>query len=110
MHMNLALILACLALVETGGHPRPGPCGEVGAYQLSPAALADGMSPEARLRWLARELPRHGLPVSEYTLAMSWHAPQRTFHGTFTAQDVDYATRVRNLYYANHSPRSPRTD
>jgi hypothetical protein len=101
--MNLPLLLACLALVETGGQPRLGPCGEVGAVQMSPAALADGMSAEARLRWLAGELSRHGLPCNEYCLAMAWHAPQRTFRGTFTEEDVSYATRVRNLYHEKQS-------
>ena len=65
---------------------------------MSASALADGLNPEARLRWLAGRLSAHGLPVSPYVLAMAWHAPERTFRGTFTDRDVDYAERVRNIY------------
>jgi hypothetical protein len=98
MTLNLLILLAALHAVENPLNVRVGITGDLGPYQMSAAARADGLSPEERLRWLARQLPLHGLPVNEYTLAMAWHAPERTFRGTFTNGDADYADRARNTY------------
>ena len=98
MTLNLLLLLAALHAVENPGNVAIGATGDLGPYQMSASARADGLGPEDRLRWLSGQLSAHGLPVNEYTLAMSFHAPQRTFRGTFTAHDIDYASRVRNVY------------
>ena len=106
MTLNIALLLAAIALVENPRHVAVGVTGDVGPYQMSRAARAYGMGPQRRIQWLAGQLTAHGLPVNPYTVAMAWHAPQRTFHGTFTAADVDYAERTRNTFNRlSHEPR-----
>ena len=106
MTLNLLLLLAALHAVENPGNVAIGATGDLGPYQMSASARADGLGPEDRLRWLSGQLSAHGLPVNPYTVAMAWHAPQRTFHGTFTDADVDYAERCRNTFdRLSHEPK-----
>jgi hypothetical protein len=97
--MNLALVLFCIAAVESGNDPAAvSRTGDTGACQMSAVARSEDPSPEARLERLARELPRHGMPVNAYTLALAWCAPSRAFRARPSDRDAGYARRVRDLY------------
>lgn len=96
-----ARLLDAIAMVETGGRPRPGKSGERGAHQMMPAAIRDNGTPERHLAWLARHLP----DPTPYRLALAWNAGlTRTLEGRTLPRHHDHAQRVANLYHASTRP------
>lgn len=110
----LAVMLWALALVETphGVPATPGPAGETGRWQLTPAvrhdrgaelrargeAVTDEAIARAHLLWLARGLERHGLPVTPFNLAVAWNAGlHRYTSGKAPRRAFEFAQRVTNL-------------
>lgn len=115
----LALMLWALALVETphGVPARPGPAGETGRWQLTPAvrhdrgaelrargeAVTDEAIAREQLLWLARGLERRGVPVTPFNLAVAWNAGlNRYTSGKAPVRAYEFARRVENL--AEESP------
>ena len=95
-----AAMLHALAAVETGCKPGAvGRKGERGEAQMMPAMRRHYGTPEAMLRDLERTLPRTGMPVSPYTVALIWHLGEpKIARRQISDTDADYARRVRNLY------------
>ena len=92
---------------------RPGPCGELGAYQFREAtwrmhttmpfarAIERPASDDVAIRhyeWLKRGLARHGLEVTPYNIALAWNGGlTATVRGAVPARTRDYAERVTNI-------------
>ena len=95
-----ARLLRAIALVESNGNPAAvGAHGERGECQMMSAMRRHYGTPEVMLRDLERQLPRAGMPVSEYTLALAFHCGMtRIRQRRITDADADYAQRVRAIY------------
>ena len=92
---------------------RPGPCGELGAYQFRAItwaqhsrrpfrdALDRRWSDEVAVRhydWLCERLARNGLEPSVYNVALAWNAGlSAAVRGQAPRRSHDYATRVGNI-------------
>ena len=92
---------------------RPGPCGELGAYQFReqtwrmythvPFAHAlDRRASDAvavkHYDWIKRSLESAGVPATTYAIALAWNGGlDRAVRGTSSAATRDYAERVANL-------------
>lgn len=92
---------------------RPGPCGELGAYQFREAtwrmhttmpfarAIERSASDDVAIlhyEWLKRGLVRHGLEVTTYNIALAWNGGlTATVRGSVRARTRDYAERVTNI-------------
>ena len=93
--------------------PRPGPCGDLGAYQFreqtwkrytqAPFSHATDrkLSDEVAARhydWLTQVLRGAGLEPSAYNVALAWNGGVRgTIRDTAPARAHDYAERASNL-------------
>lgn len=93
--------------------PRPGPCGELGAYQFREStwrmhtqvpfrqAIERTHSDAVAVRhyeWIRRGLVRAGLPVTPYNVALAWNGGlAATVRGRVSAATRNYAERVSNL-------------
>lgn len=93
--------------------PRPGPCGELGAYQFRREtwvmhtqkpfgeAVNRKTSDEIAIlhyEWIKNALERAGMEPSTYNIAMAWNAGVgAVIKGRVPAVSRDYATRVNNL-------------
>jgi hypothetical protein len=93
--------------------PRPGPRGELGAYQFrestwrmhTPAPFSHArdrtVADEVAVRhyeWIGRGLQRAGLPVTSYNVALAWNCGlSATVRGRVPARAHHYAGRVNNL-------------
>ncbi len=92
---------------------RPGPFGELGAYQFRRAtwhmhtkepfhlanhrATADKVAVE-HYEWLRRGLIRNGIEASPYNIALAWNAGlTAVVKGRIPAASRSYASRVTNL-------------
>ncbi len=98
--------------------PRPGPCGELGAYQFREAtwrmhtavpfarAIERPASDDVAIRhyeWLKQGLTRHGLEPTPYNIALAWNGGlAATVRGTVPAVARDYAERVTNIAQSLH--------
>jgi hypothetical protein len=92
---------------------RPGPCGELGAYQfreqtwrmhtLAPfrRALDRTLSDAVAVKhydWIKAELLRRGIAVSPYTVALVWNGGIRAVLDPNPAASIaDYAARAANI-------------
>ena len=118
MSINLTLLLAAIATIETGSQPHPdaavGAAGERSCYQMSAAVwkshshsdftvdsanheLAYTVA-EAHIISIFKNLEAHHIPVTIENLAGSWKSPQRVLTAHWTASTRDYAQRVENIY------------
>lgn len=93
--------------------PKPGPCGELGAYQFREPtwrmhtqtpfnrAIERSLADEIAVKhyeWIKRGLIRAGMPVSAYNVALAWNGGlSATIRGRLPATAHDYAARVHNL-------------
>ncbi len=93
--------------------PRPGPCGELGAYQFRAAtwamhtqkpfasAIDQRVSDEIAVlhyEWLKNALVQAGLEPSTYNIALAWNAGiNAVIKGRAPAVAHNYAMRVNNL-------------
>lgn len=93
--------------------PRPGPCGELGAYQFREGtwrmhtqvpfrhAVDRQHSDAVAVRhydWIKRGLVRAGLPVTPYTVALAWNGGlAAAVRGRVSPATRNYAERVSNL-------------
>lgn len=92
---------------------RPGPCGELGAYQFRESTWrmhtqvpfrqaidrkhADAVAVR-HYEWIKRGLVRAGLPVTPYHVALAWNGGlTATVRGRVSAATRNYAERVSNL-------------
>ncbi len=98
--------------------PRPGPYGELGAYQFREAtwrmhtavpfarALDRGASDDVAIRhyeWLKQGLVRNGLEATPYNIALAWNGGlSATVRGTVPFAARDYAERVLNIAQSLH--------
>lgn len=101
----LSLLLTCIAAVESGNNPDAvGRHGERGAFQMSPAVVAEcgGYSERHAMRWLLqleRDLIRANVDVMPFNLALAWNAGiGAAISGKAPMASYDYALRVANLY------------
>ena len=92
---------------------RPGPFGELGAYQFCPAtwqmhttlpfarALDRGASDEVAVRhyeWIKAELARAGILATPYRIGLAWNGGlDAAMGGHAPRAALDYAQRVANL-------------
>ena len=92
---------------------RPGPFGELGAYQFREVtwrsyttvpfvrALDRHASDDVAVRhyeWLKSGLMRNGLPATTYNIALAWNGGlAATVRGSVPASSRDYAERVTNI-------------
>jgi hypothetical protein len=92
---------------------KPGPCGELGAYQFRPetwvmysklpfsAALDRRCSDEVAIQhyeWLKKRMERAGVPVTTYNIALAWNAGiDAVLRSRAPSVSHDYASRVTNL-------------
>ena len=107
-------VLAAIHVIENPRNlTRPGPCGELGAYQFREAtwrmhselrfvrALDRVVSDEVAVRhyeWLRRGLERAGRPVTVTNIALAWNAGlHATVRGRVPEAARDYAERVANI-------------
>lgn len=98
--------------------PRPGPYGELGAYQFREAtwrmhtsvpfsrALVRSASDDVAIRhyeWLKQGLMRNGLEPTPYNIALAWNGGlTATVRGSVPAAARDYAERVTNIAQSLH--------
>lgn len=111
--LDIQRFLNALAQVETGARwdGRPGPAGELSAWQIrketwrqhtgapfrlaaTNAALAEVIAIE-HITWLELELGRRGLPVTPAAVATCWNGGLGR-----AGQWSDFGQRVENLYRA----------
>lgn len=112
--MNSALLAAfilALAQVETphGVPDKPGPAGETGRWQLTPAvrrdrgaelrergeAVTDEALAIAQVLWLERELAGRGVDPLPFNIALAWNCGlTRTVRGQAPERSYGFATRV----------------
>jgi hypothetical protein len=92
---------------------RPGPCGELGAYQFREATWRDYTAApfqralerpvsdavaEQHYDWLKHQLERAHVPVSAYTIALAWNGGIRAATtGRAPRSARNYAQRAANL-------------
>lgn len=113
----IAVLVWALAQAETphGVPARPGPAGETGRWQLTPAvrkdrgawlrargeAVTDENIAIAQVIWLQNELQRNGkLPV-EFNIALAWNAGlERSISGHAPTRASEFAARVTYLTQA----------
>lgn len=106
--------LQAIHLIENPSNStRPGPHGELGAYQFRRAtwrmhshkpfhqalnrAESDTVA-AAHYDWLAEGLERNGVPATAYNIALAWNAGlSATVSGRAPRTSRDYAQRVVNL-------------
>lgn len=115
--MVVALVIA-LAQAETphGVPARPGPAGETGRWQLTPAVRADrGAELRARrvritdealataqVEWLMRELARQQVEPLPFNIALAWNCGlTRSTSGRAPIASYLFAARVVNLMAVN---------
>jgi len=100
---------------------RPGPMGELGAYQFRQAtwrmyttmpfarAVDRRASDDVAIRhyeWLKLGLMRNGLEPTPYNIALAWNGGlTATVRGTVRAATRDYAERVTNVALELHQTR-----
>jgi hypothetical protein len=111
---NRAETLLSIHWVENpSDSPRPGSCGELGAYQFRAdtwrmhtdqpfaQAIDRRLSDEIAVRhyeWLKATLARGGVEPTTYNIALAWNAGvNAVLKGRAPAIAHDYATRVNNL-------------
>jgi hypothetical protein len=100
---------------------RPGPCGELGAYQFRPAtwhayttqpferALERNVSDyvaERHFEWLKQRLEAARVPVTTYSIALAWNGGiGAAISGRAPRAARDYAQRATNLagVFSRHS-------
>lgn len=110
----LMIIVSVLSWVESPRGPgvMPGPAGETGDWQLTPAVrqdrgrelrargerVTDETLARAQVVWIDRELRRHGMTPTPYAIAEAWNAGlTATVEHRVPAASRDFADRVRNL-------------
>lgn len=111
--LNTPRLLSCIEQVEGHKWSDPG-----GAYAIQPsvwtqhtrlpyrfASLQQPASDVAHrhLAWLARSLRSEGIEVNAYTLAGCWRFGFEGFIRRARVGEIEYATRVHNLYNSHHS-------
>jgi hypothetical protein len=100
---------------------RPGPCGELGAYQFRQStwstyttapftrAVDRQVSDDVAIKhyeWLKRGLVRHGLDPTPYNIALAWNGGlTAAVRGSVPASARDYAERVTNVALELHKTR-----
>jgi hypothetical protein len=98
--------------------PRPGPFGELGAYQFREStwrtyttvpfarALDRHASDDVAIRhyeWLKHGLVRNGIDVTPYNIALAWNGGlAATVRGSVPSAARDYAERVTNIAQSLH--------
>jgi hypothetical protein len=98
--------------------PRPGPFGELGAYQFREStwrtyttvpftqALDRRASDKVAVQhyeWLKHGLVRNGIDVTPYNIALAWNGGlAATVRGSVPAASHDYAERVTNIVQSLH--------
>ncbi|HVU33167.1 MAG TPA: hypothetical protein VHE61_07010 [Opitutaceae bacterium] len=108
-----ATLEAIHALENPRNVTRPGPCGELGAYQFREAtwrtytgrpfadALNRGISDAVAVRhyeWLKLRLEQAHLPATTYNIALAWNGGIRAaITGRASRSARDYAERAANL-------------
>lgn len=112
-HFTL-LLVAILASVETpNGIPaKPGPAGDTGRWQLTPAVrhdravdlrrigkpITDENLAIAHVVWIEHVLLKNHITPTPYTVALAWNAGiGAELRGTAPARARDFARRVANL-------------
>lgn len=103
----LALFLRALSLVESGGNPHAvGGYGELGAYQMTPAAVRefggyDEAAATRAVRQLEKRLTARRVDPNPFNLVLAWNAGfSATIHGRAPVSSYREACRVRNLMEA----------
>lgn len=114
MNSLVAALVIALAAVETphGVPALPGPAGETGRWQLTPAvrrdrgadlrARGEAVTDEAvaaeQVRWLMRELKAAGVDPLPFNVALAWNCGlSRTLSGKAPERSFDFAGRVTHL-------------
>jgi hypothetical protein len=103
---------------------RPGPYGELGAYQFRQTtwrmhtsvpfsrALDRSASDDVAIRhyeWLKQGLVRNGLEATPYNIALAWNGGlSATVRGSVPAAARDYAERVINIAQSLHKTQLAR--
>jgi hypothetical protein len=98
--------------------PRPGPFGELGAYQFRESTwrtyttvpFAQALDRHAsdkvavqHYEWLKQGLVRNGLDATPYNIALAWNGGlAATVRGSVPAASHDYAERVINIAQSLH--------
>lgn len=115
--LKVLLMVAALNIAETPGEvpAHPGPAGETGEWQLTPAvrhdrgaelrARGEAVTDEAIAReqviWLARELERAGADPLPFNVALAWNCGlTATLEGRAPVRSYHFAIRVENLMEA----------
>lgn len=127
--MSAALIASfvlALACVETphGVPAEPGPAGETGRWQLTPAVRADrGAELRARgepvtdeaiateqVRWLLRELPNRGVAPLLFNVGLAWNCGlEKTASGRAPERSFDFARRTLAVLVEIENEKQRRT-
>jgi len=110
---RLATLQAIHCLENPTDRARPGPCGELGAYQFRATtwhrysrqpfscALDRRDSDDVAVRhyeWLKNQIERRGMPASPYNIALAWNGGLGAVFARRTPRSVrDYAERAANL-------------
>jgi hypothetical protein len=114
----LAAMLLALAQVETphGVPAQPGPAGETGRWQLTPAVrrdreaelrargerVTDAALARAQVVWLQDQLGRAGVDPNPFNIALAWNCGlQRAISGRAPERSYDFARRVCARVEAN---------
>jgi hypothetical protein len=107
----LTAIILALAQIETphGVPAKPGPAGETGRWQLTPAVrhdrgqelrahgipVTDETIARAQVRWLEAELVKAGVDPLPFNIALAWNCGlDRTVSGRAPVASYDFAARV----------------
>lgn len=118
----LASFILALACIETphGVPEQPGPAGETGRWQLTPAVRADRGAElrargevvtdealaEAQVLWLQRELQRRGAAPLLFNVALAWNCGlDRTLSGQAPERSYDFARRTMTVTVQIHNER-----
>ena len=99
--IDAARELAAIAQVETGGNAAAvGRAGETLAVQMTPAMYRHYHGDAAAaLRDIEASLPRIGMPVSPYTVALAWNCGlTKLSRRQISDSAADYARRVKAIY------------
>lgn len=109
---HLAAIVLALAMVETpnGVPAKPGPHGETGRWQLTPAvrhdrkldlqlrgnnAPTDEQLATEHVRWLILSLEVRGVDATDFNIALAWNAGlSQACSGRAPEASYDFARRV----------------
>jgi hypothetical protein len=109
-----AILLSVLAMVETpnGVPAKPGPAGETGPWQITPAVRRERTADLVRaglpvtektiareqLIWITWRLFENKIPQTPYNVALAWNGGTTAeIHGTSSKRARDFAQRVANL-------------